>query len=118
MGLDDNQGQDVQQVKIEWVNSVVKSELPCYGIIKMKMNDNENIENVPNNSRTWLLVFMLVLPSLTGVITGVSFHIWRKTQAAKFRESHKPQIPEAKTPNLKTPTSQHHSPTNKGAPKP
>ncbi len=78
-GLNDNQGKDVQQVKIDWVDGVARGEIPWYGLIKLKLSGNEHIEEAPSNSWTLLIVSISIFLSLPFVVQG-GIILWEKYQ--------------------------------------
>ncbi len=67
----------VEQVHIDWVIGVARGEIPWFGLIKLKANDNEHIDTAPDNSWTNLkisLVLMIGLPITLNVLWVVYAH--------------------------------------------
>jgi len=59
--IDDAEGNPIQQVSIKWVKGVARGEIPWFGLIKLKINDNEHLDTAPDNSWTNLKVSMFLL---------------------------------------------------------
>jgi len=60
-GITDIDGIVVEQVITKWVVGVARGEVPWFGLIKLKLNNNVNIDQAPDNSWTNLKISMVLL---------------------------------------------------------
>lgn len=70
-GITDLEGIVVEQISINWVIGVARGELPWFGLIKLRVNDNDGAKEAPDNSWTNLklsMVLLLGVPIILNVI--------------------------------------------------
>jgi len=82
-GISDKNGRIVEQVSIEWVIGVVRGEIPWLGFINMRIERNENILNVPKNSRENAKITLLFIPILPVAVSAFFYRKCDKSRSIK-----------------------------------
>ena len=67
----------VEQVLFDWVLGVARGEIPWFGLIKLKLNENPNIEQAPDNSWTNLKISLFLLIGVP-IILNVMYYAFAK----------------------------------------